>query len=544
MADRTLICTISPPYSTIEAERGSLRSTEGGATLLPSGDTDPDAATVPTVSVGDGKIRLKRDATGRVPLFWTRDDDGTVHVHHSALTLARKLGNPVLDETWLAGFLLEVPEIGEATPFEGVLRVPPGYAATIHEGRHELDAWWPTDLSPLDIGFDEATEEAARLLDRSLAKVQGAPIMLSAGYDSNVLLTRLAATGKVPSALTASPSVHAEPLPGYGLDEFPLANASYVALGGADHHRVIAPSSGLAYALDLFETEERPFYNPSNSGWWNGLLETGATIGADHLVDGTAGNFTLGHDGATPLQRLAADGRWGDWVRAVVAARGKGSRFSFRASPPDWWRFWTAPIGAKRQVRDVFARRRDPAIRAVIDDALARRDRIDRIPDRIDQPETRLTHFVLHRDAGPHADAAYRRFGVTLHDPYADPDLVEFALRLPDALQRADGRPRAVQRAMLDPRIPEAIVANREAALQGCDWRAAAERDRPLMMQVVERLEDGHRGSGLFDARRLRKTLEQWPSGGWDQPEQVQTYRLRLQRALVSAAFAQWVADL
>ena len=521
--------------------------------LLAALGSDPEAALRTRggahagVLAGDDRVLLFRDALGLEPLYFRLLDDGLA-VHSDMLPLARLEDGPSLDEDWLANYLLLLPEEGTRTPYAGVHRVPPGHLVRFEKGgKVDVTRWWTPDLTPIEGSFEEVVREGERLIDEALAAIPaGAPLLLSSGVDSNVLLTRLIEAGRPVDAITASPSSHADPAPGLTSDEYALAHAggNLVGLTG-EHHRLRASPTGLREAIDWgFAAFERPIYNPPNLGWSDGCQAFAASIGAPGVIDGTAGNFTIGHVGDPPLVAAAARRDWSDVAFRLLRSGGRGIRRLLRDAPPHWWAWFLAKGSARKAAKTNLLRPRAKPVGQAIAKAAERGWRPGIEGDGLAFPERRFAEYVEHLDPAPVRRAALRRHGVDVFDPYATPALVEYSLRIP-AHHYHDGKEgRRVQRAMLDERLPATIRSGNSGGIQGADWRAAALRDAGLMKTVLDRLHAGHPGSRLFDAKRMRKLLDHWPAHGWEDGEQLVTYRVRLGRAMMGAAFAQWVADL
>ena len=424
--------------------------------------------------------------------------------------------------------------------------MPPGHVVSLERGKPPVAArHWRPCFDPLDTDFETAVAAAGDLLDTAMRPFHGAPIMLSAGIDSNAMASRLRRDDALGDAITGSPSHHADPVGSAIGDEYALAHAAYDSLGGpGEHHRLRAAPTGLREAIGwAFDAFERPVYNPANLGWVDGCQALAAGLGATHLFEGTIGNFTLGHDGEHPMVALAATRDWRAFAAEAIRRRGRGVRLAWREVPPDPWVRLTAPASARTRAKASLLAPRHPAVARARARAVAHGIRANRPIDGYPIPQRRLEQIILQLDLAPPRRAALRRHGVELCDPYADPRLVEHSLRLPDALYRQGSDGRRVQRALLDPRLPEAIRSGRVNGIQGTDWRAAAMRDAALMRTVIDRLRDGHRGAGLFDVAAIDRTFRRWPASGWDNWEQVLAYRVDLTRALTGAAFAQWVEE-
>ncbi|MCM8558314.1 asparagine synthase-related protein [Sphingomicrobium sediminis] len=493
----------------------------------------------------EDELILYRDATGRLPLYVRIAGEQTAF-SHSALELAQAVGKPRIDKDWLAAYLLTLPERGPRSPFQGVSRVPPGHVMRVRrDGTYRLDRWWQPDLDTVDVGFEDAVREGERLLDRALSPDRDLPLTLSAGVDSNVLLSRLAAMGVDVEAMTASPASDPDPWDGGWTDEGPLAAQAMEALGGSVHHQMRVAPTGLREAIAWgFDAAEQPMYNPSNLGWTDALGELASGLRRQAYLIGTAGNFTLGHGGLDRIEILGQQRDWAALASIFWQSRGHGLRSTLKAYPPGPLRPIFARKSAQRHVAAVMANRNSTTVMDALWPEIHAGHLVDRPDDGIGDPSRRLNDFVLHRDPGAYSLMSVRRHGTLGIDPYANPALVEYAMRLPNHVFTNGNGTRRLQRAMLDERLPSAIRDMEGRGVQGSDWRWAARRDVGLMKSVIDRIEDGHRGADLFDTVRLRALHSAWPAAGWRDKAQVMAYRVHLQRALTSAAFAQWVEEL
>jgi hypothetical protein len=63
------------------------------------------------------------------------------------------------------------------------------------------------------------------------------------------------------------------------------------------------------------------------------------------------------------------------------------------------------------------------------------------------------------------------------------------------------------------------------------------------MLEEVDRIEKDGELSALFDTARMRALLLAWPTGNWDDWDQIETYRHTLFRAIGAARFARFVRE-
>ena len=86
--------------------------------------------------------------------------------------------------------------------------------------------------------------------------------------------------------------------------------------------------------------------------------------------------------------------------------------------------------------------------------------------------------------------------------------------------------------AVLRGRAPEAVLNEARGGYQGADWHEIATAGRGEIADWVKRLEDCEPAARALDLPRLRRLLDDWPTGGWGEDDIRYPYRYALLRGL------------
>ena len=302
--------------------------------------------------------------------------------------------------------------------------------------------------------WEESVERFADLVERAVARrlrgVGRAGVLLSGGLDSSplaVLAARLARAGGVAPPVAFHWTVDD---PGAREREHALAAAA-----AADVELVEIPGAGAEPFADLAHWPIHPSTPEQNAFRW--LHERTYAAARDRglraLLWGFGGDALYGHARRWFWDQLAAEGtgaaidrlrrlaREVGWPRAlrgaVVGPLLRGAR---PPAPPDW---------LTAAARELVTR---PPPRAA---ALSRARR----------PRQAARLLALLDGHGQGVEARHAsRYGVELLTPLRDPDLVRFALAVPDHVLEAGGEPRRVLRAAAARWLPDSIRARRDKA--------------------------------------------------------------------------------
>ena len=135
-------------------------------------------------------------------------------------------------------------------------------------------------------------------------------------------------------------------------------------------------------------------------------------------------------------------------------------------------------------------------------------------------------------DIGNFNIGALGGWGVDLRDPTSDRRLVEFCLNIPGEQFIADGVPRSLARHALADRLPAGVLEETRRGYQGADWHEAATAGRDQLSAQIDRLQEFQPAAKALDLARLRRLVEDWPSGGWERAEVAEPYQFALLRGL------------
>jgi asparagine synthase (glutamine-hydrolysing) len=427
----------------------------------------------------DGGLSAYADPVGQFPLFSARVKD-RVLVGSSATALAAEVG-AAIDPVSLAACIAcpDTPDLFPArTMFRHVRRIPEGTVMRADDRgvRH-------AEYRRINAGHRVSVADAAeRLRDRLTASVRARvntadrlTADFSGGFDSTSLAF-LAAAGDVPVDVFTS---YHEGGPA-GSDDVERAR-QYASLNPAlTHHLVLGTAEHLPFQ-NLVAAGDEPHVTPIFLGALRARLAVARDLGADvHLV-GEGGDVVLG----APPVYLADLIRSGDlataWQHCVTWARlrtrspltlfrrastlaATSRRQALLALARDiqygrpagqsswedsWLRRWTRPRAdwlTARARRELAAGVRELADQETGSDSIA-----DLVTRSMLRGQT-LTQRAV-RDAGS-------EFGISVHAPFLDADVVRACLSLP-AHRRVDlSAPKPLLRRALSHLIPKAVLSH------------------------------------------------------------------------------------
>jgi asparagine synthase (glutamine-hydrolysing) len=100
-----------------------------------------------------------------------------------------------------------------------------------------------------------------------------------------------------------------------------------------------------------------------------------------------------------------------------------------------------------------------------------------------------------------------------------------------------DGTPRALARRALADRVPKLVLESRGSGMDSADWHERLTAARGEVAEEIERLAACAPAARALDLPRLRRLVENWPTGGWDRADVSSPYRLALLRGLSAGHF-------
>ncbi len=503
------------------------------------------------------QLVLARDALGERPLHYHRST-GFLAVASMPKGLHAHPGvNYAANIAMSADFLALVPETGGESFFEGVERVLPGHIVTLDRDTTVARRYWNPDTTPLRLGSDTSYVEAMRAeLDRAVAcrlrRSEGrVGAHLSAGLDSSIVAAtaaRLLGAERL-TAFTAVPSIEVAVSRGTIADEGPLAATTAAFHPNIDHVRVVSATGSPVALMDRqFQLFERPVLNPSNAVWSEAINDAAQARAIGVLLTGQMGNFTISHDGYQQLPMLLRAMQWG---RLFVLMRRLSRRgLSVKGlvaltlgpfvSPGLWNRVLRVvgrelPLGSYSALRTGAFDDLDVGGRAKARDLdLSYRPWADSVAMRL---------WGMKRvDLGVYNKGTLAGWGLDLRDPTADRRLIELALRVPEAQYILDGVPRSLARRAFADRLPPQVIDEHRRGFQGADWHIGMAAARHEIAAELDSFERCAGADQLVDVARLRRALDDWPQGGWNDEAVSWLYRNAMLRGVAAGHFLRKVA--
>jgi asparagine synthase (glutamine-hydrolysing) len=498
---------------------------------------------------GAGTLLLARDPLGQRPLFWHRGPGFIAFSSMPAGLHALHLLPRKADETNLIRYLGSLPRSGPASFHEGVERVEPGHLVSLTASATTRRRYWSPGREALRFNrFDDYVEAYRCELDAAVERrLRGAGSLvaahLSGGWDSNATAAtaaRLTArSGGRILAFTHVPGQEGAPQPSNRFaDEGALAAATARLHPNIDHR--LLPGSGRSPIADLDRYAslfERPVFNLCNHVWLSDIRSAARAAGARVLLSGEIGNWTISAAPNSLLADFLREGRLLAWARAArglvrsgrsrwrgVAASSFGPwlpdplwrRISGFASGPEAWS--TDPVHPR--LRERVAEERDAL-------------RLGRSGNSFDDAAEALAEM----DWGEHRKGILGGWGLDKRDPTADARLIRFCLSLPLDMLMKDGVRRPLARAALADRVAPAVLDERRKGYQSADWHVGLSGDRSAVSRLLAAIADNPTAAGLIDTERLRSLVDEWPSGGWDRPGTIGSYRIGLLKGLTAGHF-------
>jgi asparagine synthase (glutamine-hydrolysing) len=478
------------------------------------------------------QLTLARDPAGSRPLCYGMDSESLRFASMPSGVVGPNRLKP--DLAALSSQLIDcLPP--ERTCFEEVCAVPPGELVQFSSAgmvRHRY--WNPHRRYNRERTVEQSAAELRGHLDdavRSMMRHRSTALAvhLSSGFDSSAVAgttAKFIEPGERLFALTSAPTPHLQWLEFRGriADESAIAASTAAALG--IEHVIVRDCSPLLDALrGHTRLYQQPVGNVFNQGWWTKVARTAASMGADAILSGAAGNFTISNGGLSVLPYWLRTGRLLHWLAEARAAKTKNDvrwRGLLMASFNPWLpqklvdRIESRFLGAPAEPKTRFLRRE-------VEQGAARpsfKVTGDPFADRL--------AIIRSLDAGFARKGQLAQTGVEERDPTADRRLVEYCLSMPPEHLLAGGVYRPVARIALADRIPGHVLDQRSRGYQGSDWFARLTVSD--MNEVMEEISASSAGD-LLDLPRMSKVIASWSNLKADQA----TYIARLGRSLTDA---------
>jgi asparagine synthase (glutamine-hydrolysing) len=383
------------------------------------------------------QLVIARDPFGIRPLFVARTRGGWVAASTMPAVLAGLGDEPVVDETYLAGFLHGLPPRGGSI-WAGVERLAPGHRRLVDRDRDLTERYWSPSLEPLVQPLGDTIEQTRACFDEAvrcrLRTRDGVASDLSGGLDSSTI-----------TVTAAQMVVDVRPVSlAYRIDhdafEMPYIEAVIEHLGLEGHlieADELAPLDPVAdicaqreplYSIDVSDTAAR-FEAVRSLGCSVSLAGVG---GDEALYGSTDGHLTHLRQS---MRNMAL--RWVAGHPDGVLAEGLRARRARRARRDRPWLRVPYPQPADRV--PPFGRRLGATRLAAYD-----------------SPWQSAALELTDRLAAERA--------VDVRYPFLDRRFVELCLRLPEAQVQADDQKRGLHRRAFGPRLPPLVATRADKA--------------------------------------------------------------------------------
>jgi asparagine synthase (glutamine-hydrolysing) len=517
------------------------------------------------------RLLLARSPFGARPVFYYNAGEfvafATMPKALFALSVPRRLNHQ-----GIADMLVLVPPEPGASLYEGIGSLEPGHLITADRQGCRVRAFWTPELRrELRLRSDEEYEEAfTELFDRVVAdqlrSLNPVGMLLSGGLDSASVAAAaaplLAKRGERLAAFTGAPMIgFREPdLPGWVLDEAPLAGRVAARHGNVDHFVVRAQGLFLDDLDRFFDAAEMPYTGTASRVWYEGIMAAAQRRDISVLLTGKSGNYTVSWPGTGLIRSLVGKGRsLQAWREARAQAPTGGVRSTARIyargglvsrlpggvqlaitsrhyddpllNREDWW----SPLSP---IHPEFAREQRVAERS-------RARACDRwLLRRVDTPAARLRHLMddVHHISG--INGAYSAlYGVDIRDPTGDARIAQFCLSLPEEQCSRQGVSRSlIRRAMAD-RLPAELVTGTRHGIDTADWFERLSDARATVDEELRLLDRSETARAVLDLPRLRGLADRLDSPPADAYQRMLDYRHVLERGLMAGRFLRWFED-
>jgi asparagine synthase (glutamine-hydrolysing) len=503
------------------------------------------------------RLVCARSQLGGAPLYYYRGERFFAFASTARALFTLPEVERTLDERRLACALALLPGPASDTFYRNVHCLPPAHCLSVTRGSVTLERYWRLDVTrriTLASDGDYAAalrERFERAVGAQLRSIHPVGAHLSAGCDSSAV-TAVAArllqpAGQGLAAFTAAPREgYAERvLNGRIADESPLAAQLAASLANVSH--VVVRPNGVT-PFDRIDRGNllygRPVQSTANLGWIEQILDAARERRVRVLLTGTGGNMTISYGGMPHLAGLLRRGRWLAFAReaASLARRGMGPRTLVDVAlgpfmPVPLWRWWRGL--ADQHASGLHAHSAiNPALAAELGlERIAQdmgRDLSHRPP--ADGRDARRAYFEAN-DGGDYRDGIRAGWGIETRDPAIDRRVVEFCLAIPEDQFLRRGEVKLLYRRAFEPVFPAAEIVARKRGYQAADWHEDLTAARAQVATELDRLERSAGARRALDLPRLRRLVENWPTGNWHREDITQQYRLMLMRGVAVGMF-------
>jgi asparagine synthase (glutamine-hydrolysing) len=485
-------------------------------------------------------LLLARDPLGQRPLFCHQGGDFFAFASMPKGLHALDSISRAPDYGAVQDFLTASDRAPAQSYFAAVERVPPGHAVLVTPHRCVTRRYWTPRPQDLRLRSRQDYVDAYReTLDRAVtARLRSRKDViathLSSGFDSGAVTATAARlhSGTV-CAFTAvpPPSAGTEAPHGRPADEFTLAASVAAMQPRIEHHRVESDGASLFDQLENGSTWfERPIFNLCNHGWLSQVRDHARERGAEVLLSGEIGNWTISARPGTALADYRRDQGWRAWSRAARRLRSEG--WSWRSILGGT----LGPVTPPALMERLNWLSSNPQVAPLLSPAVLSRLEQRPEPSHRDRRQDQIAAF-LAMDFGEHRKGILGRWKIDKRDPTADVRLIEFCLSLPSEMLIDETGLRPLARAALGDRLPRQVLEAPAKGYQGADWHMRVANDLDGIDALIAEILQDAAVRSLIDVDRLARLRREWPENGWGSPTTIATYRNRFLQGLTAGHF-------
>ena len=503
-----------------------------------------------------------RDRFGVRPLVYSFVPGKTLFIaSHTAALLAMPEFKPTINEHFVAGILADLWESAEQSPFNEVLRLPPGHSLVIEQGGEpRLSCYWsPQQLPELNLPNDSDYSEkfSKLLLDATLRRTDPrvqVGVELSGGLDSPSVIC---------AAQQAASTIGAKPLHAFShvleekdrgrvkpfLDEQAISEDVCRFLSGITYHPVSTSTKDLCQSIDEFYQLEGVPHVHTYSLHCDILLQCAKEQGVKIMLSGAGGNQAASHTAGNIFTELAHRGDLRTlWQEARLQTDnnkfhlGKLIIRSFLSAHFPRFNCLLHKYFASKSLARIWhlqsqIMQSSFAAQQLIDTRIKSRWDYEPIYRTVASQEALLLAAPIFVSRLEHTWLAGARFGIEYRYPLLDRRLIEFILATPAKQKHKNGIGRYLMRTFLGEHGPEGIAwrtVNKAASLTIPSVYSQLKTSRENLVAQVESM----RAVPAITSRINLKLVLDIINKIDDTVEQVNAYeQLMLKKALLIAPF-------
>lgn len=507
-------------------------------------------------------VRLARSPIQAPPLHIWNDNDRIIASSTPRVIFSTGEIDQEIDEQKIADSLYLNYHEEERGWFKGVRRVPRGSKAIVSPGDIKISRYYDvSNLPEIRLSRDDDYVEAANALFKeatrtALGGFSQPAVSVSGGYDSQAVAAYAA------TELKGKPLLALTSVPESGWD----GNVAKTRFGDESMH-VLAlcnmyPSiemkridaKGLYFdhmQTAMFMLAGSPPRNAANLHWIHEVRSQAKSHGCDVVLTGTMGNATFSFAGNGALTNWLLCGEWGKLFREFRATRGnlpEIRRFTSETIMPllpeeVWLAIMRLRNGRQSDPYESWCPI-NPAYAAEMRvEERAREIGYDSSYQPLRSPRTYRAAMLNNAasEGGDIIQAFELLHGLHMRDPTAYRPLFEFCLGIPDDQYLRHGQKRWLARRMLKNKIPELVLNEKRRGLQAADWHLRMGRQVQSLKAEIDCLSEDQSMVRRLNLVSLRKSLNEWPSGGLRGRSQEMRLLLAISRGLTTARFINYL---